>query len=293
MKSLQNEENFVPENNVQSSTVEISTDHSEEQNVTGRNKKRGKRVLLIFCAVGVFVAGLSGGFVLNNLTVKNLSLDKNIIGEEVNNLFDENGLVMVSSGGRYGYLDKTGNYAINPQFDGAESFNDGIAVVHSNYQYGYINIDGEYIVNAQFQDADDFTDGLARVCSGGKYGYINKKGEYVINPQFDSARDFYDGLARVSIGNKYGFINTRGEYVIQPLYDDAYSFCNGLAAVKSGSNWGFIDKNGDMIINFQYNKVTDMYDDGYALALCNDDKTIIIDKTGNMISNMRFDGVFG
>ena len=52
---------------------------------------------------------------------------------------------------------------------------------------GYIDITGKYVIEPQFDYADDFTDnGLARVRIGdwetGKYGYIDITGKYVIEP---------------------------------------------------------------------------------------------------------------
>jgi hypothetical protein len=48
-------------------------------------------------------------------------------------------------------------------------------------KYGFINKTGELVIKPQFTWADDFIDGLARVLIGdyetGKWGYINKKDE--------------------------------------------------------------------------------------------------------------------
>lgn len=57
---------------------------------------------------------------------------------------------------KYGYIDKTGNYIVNPQFSYAKDFSDGLAVVKSNDKYGYIGKDGKYVINPQYEYARDF-----------------------------------------------------------------------------------------------------------------------------------------
>src|SRR6218665_1119163 len=65
-------------------------------------------------------------------------------------------LAPVKIDGKWGYIDKSGKIAINPQFDFAWEFQEGLAVI-------------------QFGDKNGFD----------KWGYIDKTGEIVIEPQFD------------------------------------------------------------------------------------------------------------
>ena len=149
--------------------------------------------------------------------------------------------------------------------DWAYDFSDGLACVGlADGVFGYINKNGEYIINPQFEYASWFSEGLASVGIGDKYGYINKKGEIAINPQYEGASDFYEGLAAVKIGEKWGFINKKGQIAIEPKYNFQPSgFRNGLAKVVFQKNicneslgikyyevtWGYIDKSGNMVYN--------------------------------------------
>ena len=58
-------------------------------------------------------------------------------------------------------------------------------------KWGFINKAGEFVINPQFYDAWDFSEGLAPVLIGDKYGYINPTGEIVIKPQFDYGTLFF------------------------------------------------------------------------------------------------------
>ena len=44
-------------------------------------------------------------------------------------------------------VDKSGKYAINPQFDEAAAFADGLARVKVSRKTGYVNPDGKYVWN--------------------------------------------------------------------------------------------------------------------------------------------------
>src|SRR5215204_6677153 len=57
---------------------------------------------------------------------------------EVAHPFSE-GLAVIGMGGKYGYVDKTGNVVIQPQFDEAEDFTEGMACITINYKEGFIN----------------------------------------------------------------------------------------------------------------------------------------------------------
>ena len=50
--------------------------------------------------------------------------------------------------GRYGFIDKTGTYVINPQYDYAANFRRGMAPVVNNDQFQYIDKRGKNIWNS-------------------------------------------------------------------------------------------------------------------------------------------------
>jgi hypothetical protein len=49
-------------------------------------------------------------------------------------------------------------------------------------RWGYIDKSGKFVINPQFDEASPFADGLARVKVGRKTGYVNASGKYVWNP---------------------------------------------------------------------------------------------------------------
>jgi len=99
-------------------------------------------------------------------------------------------LFPVRVNGKYGYINKSAQMTIQPQFDRAEPFTEGYAAVRIDSHWGYIDKSGKLVIAPQYDLADPFSDGVALVGSGAHLGYIDKNGKYVINPQFDGAGQF-------------------------------------------------------------------------------------------------------
>lgn len=89
------------------------------------------------------------------------------------------GLAPIKTGGKWGFLDKTGKVTITPQFDDASSFSDGLASVKAGKKWGFIVKDGASVISPQFDKVADFFKGLAHVTVGDKSGYIDKTGNYI------------------------------------------------------------------------------------------------------------------
>ncbi|MBP0021829.1 MAG: WG repeat-containing protein [Cyanobacteria bacterium SBLK] len=168
--------------------------------------------------------------------------------------------------GKWGYIDRKGNWVIEPKFDGAGQFTEGRAVIiHETendpdwWQWGILIDEKGNIIDTSQQDPKprlrklgaEFHKGLMPAGSeNGKSGYINRKGNWAIKPQFAVTENFYDGLAAVkTLDFKWGYINRSGEFVIAPQFDFAYDFQdNGLALVQIGEKDGIINRRGEYVL---------------------------------------------
>jgi hypothetical protein len=57
-----------------------------------------------------------------------------------------------------------------------------LAAVEVNKKYGYIDKTGNFIIKPQFDNAYLFVQGIAKVNIGNKERYINKAGEFFMEP---------------------------------------------------------------------------------------------------------------
>ncbi len=187
------------------------------------------------------------------------------------------GLAGVKLHGKFGYIDKSGTFAVQPRFAGAGRFSEGFAWVVTgkpwtplgNGEYGFalfgkvtfIDRAGHQVRRPfSAEEVDKFSEELAAVRPGklfggcsGKIGYMNTNGDWSIKPRFDGASAFSDGLAAVNeggkcgLGGKWGYIDKNGNVVIQFHYDYAGPFRSGKACVQESGKWERIDTHGDGI----------------------------------------------
>src|SRR5690606_40503314 len=122
--------------------------------------------------------------------------------------------------GKIGYLNKTGEWAIEPQFDAAKDFpkKGNLARVKLNDSWTYVNRSGE-IVNLNVEDKNDFSEGLAYGKKDEKVGFYNEAGEWFIKPQFEAVRDFKNGYATARQNGLWGVSDKTGAWVLKPQLD--------------------------------------------------------------------------
>lgn len=151
-----------------------------------------------------------------------------------------------------GFMDKTGKFAIQPQFNNASSFSEGLArvsVIKNHREYlGFINTKGDYVIEPMFDIdfdflccANDFSEGLASLIDepptmekDSSFMFINKTGEIVLRTEFFRAESFHEGLAVVwdAGSEKNGYIDKSGDLAIPLNFDSANNFSEGLASVS-------------------------------------------------------------
>lgn len=135
-------------------------------------------------------------------------------------------LVPFKQGNQYGYrLEKS--IQITPQFEYAVDFTEGLALVKSNGKWGYIDNVGSWIIQPIFEKASPFSEGEAFVNLNGKIGLIQRDGRYSIEPKYEEVnRTEYGYLLKTGefvgaylqnnnklIEAKYKSISKRGEFV--------------------------------------------------------------------------------
>jgi hypothetical protein len=171
------------------------------------------------------------------------------------------GVAQVMVKDRWGYIDPSGKFVIQPKFARSDRFYEGFARVcidPSVTEYpGYIDKTGTLAIPTEGAEyLGKFSDGLAPVKIKGKFGYIDRTGKFVIQPKYDVADSFSEGFGRIAFKKdqqyKWGFIDKTGAEHIPPQFDDADNFSEGLASVGVGGQIGFIDSKGNFVIRPQY-----------------------------------------
>jgi hypothetical protein len=188
---------------------------------------------------------------------------------------------------KWGYLDTTGQMAIDPIFDHAREFSEGLAAVNFNGKWGYINSKGEWIIPASFRAAYSFKNGIARIQTlHKKYGFIKKTGDFILAPIYDEIYDFHSARARLINGPVQQYINSKGDTINRIGFPQASDFKNGWARVKEVF-YGFIDTTGKKIIETKYERI--YYPSGDMIRFKLNGKYGFLNKNGRQLIPPEYD----
>jgi hypothetical protein len=141
--------------------------------------------------------------------------------------------------GNWGYIDKSGKFAIEPRFRATGPFSEDLAMVGFETLGAHASIRGNNISSAVAKFGDGSYDEPDL-----KFGFIHKSGVLVIPARFEGGGMFSEGLAAVQLKGKCGYIDKAGHLVIPAIFDAAHPFSDGLAEVAIGEKWSYIDKSG-------------------------------------------------
>ena len=172
--------------------------------------------------------------------------------------FHEGDLATVKLNGKWGFINKQGEWVIDPQLELAGNFHEGLACAEVNGIYGYVDKDGKWVIQPKFQICSDFKNGMASgFLREGKSGLIDKSGNWIIQPQYSFAGPFdSNGRAMIEINSgKYpaptmvGFIDKSENVVVPPKFILKMFPYEGLTGVELDGKFGFIDSKGEWAIS--------------------------------------------
>ena len=140
--------------------------------------------------------------------------------DAVGNLW--HGFARVNKGGKWGFVDITGQEVVAPIYDRVEDFD----CIENGFANVYVDCkcdeNGNIIEHAKWLEIDskgneydlEFCDGLASIKGENGWGYVNTKGEVVIPFEYEYANDFKNGKAevRTNTGEKF-YIDTKGNKI--------------------------------------------------------------------------------
>ncbi|WP_271215759.1 WG repeat-containing protein [Streptosporangium carneum] len=201
--------------------------------------------------------------------------------------------------GRWGYVDQTGRWLVEPALERAKAFSGGLARFRRDGRWGYLNDQGEIVIEPRFGDAAGFGDGsglgdgagagLAPVRVDEGWCYVDRGGRVVISGPFTDAERFSAGLAAVRIGDRWGYIDADGVLVIRPRFAFAKPFSSkGAAPVQDpeaawGQGWGLIDRQGGWIVEPRYLHMGEFTGEGLVSAHLWDSGEGFVDAHGSTV----------
>jgi len=216
-----------------------------------------------------------------------------------------NGLALVRSFGKWGYIDTSGRVAIPMIFDYADNFNAELncAIVLKDNQYGFIDSIGEQVEGSLYPGKNEIP--VGELFSS----YVHKVGD---SAKGDGLKDFFEDVwllpptgylfSRPANGivvyaelkddsyclyPPYGLMNYAGQALTPPVYeriDDGHLKVSDMIPVKKDGKWGFIDTKGRVQVPMMYDGVWNLeqpWENGeWRGGVTKENKSWVIDRDG-------------
>lgn len=158
---------------------------------------------------GVAAVKLSEGWKLINAELNYLTetVYEDICIDEFNVCIN-NGIIFAKKNGKWEMLDVNGNTVCDNRFDDVCPFaSEGPAAVKIGEQWGFVSKTGEMVIQPEYEDAKSFGANLGAVCKDGLWGYINPGNQMRIEYQFEDCRSFANnGVALIRDGESWHYI---------------------------------------------------------------------------------------
>ncbi len=227
------------------------------------------------------------------------------------------GLAAVNIRNKWGWIDKSGQVVIQPEYDWVNEMSEGVAVVSIGDEVFIIDRNGEKIfsqsrsgLRLNIYENARFSEGLipALDTKTSKWGFIDKTSNFIIGPKFDDACNFSEGLARVMMvkdgEEMVGFIDHSGKFITPPIFNsdvefrrNSDDFSEGLASLTENlrptitepEKYVYINKQGEIVLstNFFYARP---FHEGMAVVYDSEkNKWGYIDKTGKIVIQLQYD----
>jgi hypothetical protein len=155
----------------------------------------------------------------------------------------------------------------------AQSVYPAYQVIDGIKRYGYIDLSGTFVIDPVYDYADDFRDGVAVVRQGEDNLVINQAGAEIYKSK-NNIGNFHNGAASILTTEEawlFGFIDPTGKVIVEPKYSIVSDFDkNGhaYAYLPETDTYDLIDIAGNVVESYTPNIDSDYvlsFEDGYAV----------------------------
>lgn len=160
--------------------------------------------------------------------------------------------------GKWGYVDKSGEWVIKPKFDEVKPFKEDYAAVKKGDKWGFIFESGKFAIKPQFMNVTSFSNGKAGAVwakkSNGLWGFIDRQGEMVIAPSFSGVKLFTKDECEVMLPgmlpHQVIVINQDGKQIAPPHVkrEKVKDYYHITTKKENKQNvYSYVDKEGELI----------------------------------------------
>lgn len=170
--------------------------------------------------------------------------------------------------GKYGFINKNGNWIINSRFEEVKPFSEGLAAIKVMGKWGYINTQDQVIIQPEYDAVERFENDLAVVKRNGKSYLINRSGKAIHEEEFDRILLIPDNYYLTESGGYYGLISANGTEIVRPQFDEIRRESQDIILVRKKEKYGIIDEAGNYVLPLYYKNI--VFDAASNLILAED-----------------------
>jgi hypothetical protein len=154
--------------------------------------------------------------------------------------------------GKYGFINKSGNWSIPASFDEVRVFSEEIAAVKKEGLWGFIDNSGQLLSPFQFESVSDFEKGISIVKKNGRYHLLNKSDFLLSETSFGRISRADDNYFISENENAFGLLDSFGNELIQPKFDELRREGKDRILVRLGDKYGILDEKGNFLLPLFY-----------------------------------------
>ena len=143
-------------------------------------------------------------------------LGKIIIPIQHQGLGKVSGLIACQKAGKWGFIDLTNKFVLQPTYDAATSFVNGLAQVRLLDFVGIITSKGQTLFPIQFTSLSKLTEQLYVTEKDGLFGIYKMNGQLVVPNEYQQIRKIQPNLLLMSKGNELHYFQLETQTIIQP-----------------------------------------------------------------------------
>lgn len=170
--------------------------------------------------------------------------------------------------GKYGFVNKSGDWIISSRFEEVNLFSEGLAAVKNMGKWGFINQQDQMVINPDFDAVGKFNQGFAVVKKNGKSQLIDRSGNTIEGKAYDQILSLPDNYYITEKEGVFGLINSHGVEIIAPEFDEIRKEAQDIILVRKGDNYGIMDEEGNYVLPLYYKNI--IFDHPSKLILAED-----------------------
>jgi hypothetical protein len=167
--------------------------------------------------------------------------------------------------GKYGFINKSGNWSVDASYEEVRVFREEIAAVKNKGLWGFIDKSGQLMSPFQFESVSDFENGISIVKQNGKY-HLFKKSDFLLSDasfgRISRGADDYFISENESV---FGLLDPFGYELIKPRFDELRREGKDRILVRLGDKYGILDEKGDFLLPLFYKSI--LFDHGSSQIL--------------------------